>query len=279
MPNLLPNATGLDGLTGYGHNGGALAVDEAATGAPNRLAIAATTNYIHTGDADVAGLSSISAATFFDGPAGGTAGVGVVFGGPGGFYSYFNLPIRTPPRGIAKRGIASTFGRAVAKAIPVPAGATIAHIVTLSGPGSLSPRVLFRPQINAGALLECWRPGPHLNPDLPAVSWPAELEIQREGFELEPIPLRKGFEGDAGIPTNRRVSNVSRRFATCELSLDAIGRDLLDQFWRANHDEFFFVRPDNGDLCLAEWAADGDPRDSGAGPGRRTSVRLLLRDS
>jgi hypothetical protein len=275
--NLIPNATGLDGVTGYGSNPGGLTVDDAVRGAPNRLAIVGNVTYLHTPPADVEGLAFISAATAFDGPAG-TSGAGLEFYGPASFYSF--VPMTTPrsPRGSARRGIAATFGRVVALAVAVPPAATTAQIVTLSGPGSVSPRALFRPQINEGSTLQCWRPGEHLNPDLALPAFPA-IEPERDGFAVEPVPIRKSFAGDAGIPTSRRVAASSRRYLVLEYALDAIGRDVLDSFWRANHSEFWFVRPDNGDLVIAEWADDGDPKDTGAGASRRTMIRLLTRDS
>jgi hypothetical protein len=121
--------------------------------------------------------------------------------------------------------------------------------------------------------------GPHGNPDLNLVAWPADLPLAQPGeYGTEPIPLRKAFAGDDGVPTTRRVADGSRSFLSVTLVLDMAQRDVLDAFWRANHEQFFFTRYDTQEVCVAEWASDGDPKDAGAKVGSRsTSFKLLLR--
>ena len=269
--NRILNATGLDGTAGYS-GGAGLAADEAVLGAPNRIVLkAAAGGYLQPATAAVVAGETVEA--FAHHTPGSNLEVIFLTAGDVQVGALSPVPRRANPSRAATRGIAATFAFSRARLL-VPA--TAAKAVLYVKPGGQAIDAMFRPFL--GDVGECWRPGPHLNPDLDLPSFPP-LEPQRDGFELEPIPLRKSFAGDSGVPTTRRVAATSRRTASVDFALDAIDRDLLDQFWRANHDEFWFVRPDNGDLCVAEWADDGDPKDSGAGAARRTSVRLLLRDS
>lgn len=271
MPNRISNATGLDGVTGYA-GGAGLAVDDSVLGAPNRLVItAAADGDLRTSAAAVTAGETIEA--FAHHPFGGGIAVRFYTAGDAAVGAPVMLTRKANPMRSPKRGIAATFAFSRGRLV-VPATATKAVLALPAGLQSVD--ALFRPFL--GDPGECWRPGSHLNPDLEIPSFPP-LEPQRDGFALEPIPLRKSFAGDAGIPTSRRVAAASRRFVVVEYALDALGRDDLDSFWRANHDEFFFVRPDNGDLVIAEWADDGDPKDTGSGASRRTSIRLLTRDS
>lgn len=272
--NLLSNATGLDGVTGWTSPGGAVTVDSSVVGAPNRIAFVGSGASLYA-EADVSGLTSIFAR--LDHRRGHIASVAFYNGG-GAVGAPIALPVRRVGRGDPSRGVAGTFSASWG-AVALPGGATVARLVSAPLGAAPGAPVAFRPMIAAGE--QCWRPGEHLNPDLELPSWPASLpNPDPSSLELEPISIRKGFEGDAGVPITRRVSSVSRRFASFDLVLDALERDALDQFWRDNHPEFWFIRPDNGDLCVAEWAADGDPSDSGSvASGRRTRVKLLLRDS
>lgn len=264
--NRLLNATFLDGVTGWG--GPAIEVDETELGAPNRRVLKADGYLFDANPIPLDGAAGVYVSALH-------VGAVKIYWQDAGGVALTNplVPLRRVGRGTPARGIASTLSASFGY-MAAPATAARAQLA-VEGPLS----VVFRPSILVGETSgQCWRPGPHLNPDLDLPSFPA-IEPQRDGLELEPIPLRKSFAGDAGVPTTRLLAATSRRYIRVEYALDAIGRDVLDQFWRENHPEFWFVRPDNGDLVIAEWADDGDPKDSGAGAARRTSIRLLIRDS
>lgn len=268
MPNAILNASGLDGVAGY--SGAGLAVDDEILGAPARVVITAN-GQLSTDDRELGANAGVYAFGHFAG-----SGISVRFKAAGAVVSTVALPVLQPPRN-PRRGLAGTFGFAKGY-VPAPAGATEWALVCPGG----GPTALFRPFAMASsptAPRPCWRPGAHLNPDLALPTWPELLpNPQTDGFELEPIPLRKSFAGDTGVPITRRMGSISRRFATISLLLDAEGRDRLDSFWRSNVPEFWFVRPDNGDLVIAEWTDDGDPKENGKPGQGRTSTRLLLRE-
>lgn len=267
MRNRIPNSSGLDGATGWAA-GSDLVVDSINIGAEARIAITGGAS-VSAPEVNVAGLTAIYASALFQGQ---RAFVRFNVGGD------VVIPLRRRASRSATRGIASTFSLA-AGVLAVPGGATTARIIA---DGLANGNALFRPYLDAyvGERPSVWTPGPHLNPDLDLVAWPGDLRnAEADGVELEPIALRKSFAGDDGTPTTRRVASTSRYFMTMTLALDNVQRDRLDQFWRANHDEFFLIRPDTGDLVIAEWADDGDPRDSGGRPPlRRTEIRVLIRE-
>lgn len=270
MANGILNASGLDGATGFA--GTNVAADNAVLGAEARIVITADAN-LASANVNLAGAAGVYAFGMFAGD-----GLAVRFRNGVGVIGDYPLPTLRQPAS-PTRGIARTFGFASGY-IAAPVGATQWALVE-SGGGEAA---MFRPYgmgtSAAARRPRTWSPGDHANPDLDLAAWPDLLpNAEADGFALEPIPLRKSFVGDSGIPTTRRVASTSARFATVTLALNAVDRDILEQFWRANHDEFWFVRPDTGDLCIAEWADDGDPKDEGGQPGaRRTSVRLLLRE-
>lgn len=270
MRNRIPNSSGLDGATGWTF-GGAPVVDSTTVGADARIAFTGNA-FVGTPEVNVQGMTSIYASALFQG-----FRAFVRFNVGAGLVDSV-IPLRRRSARAASRGIASTFSFA-AGVLSVPAGATIARIYT---DGLANGCALFRPYLDAydGERPSVWTPGPHLNPDLDLVAWPGDLRnAESDGVELEPIGLRKSFAGDDGTPTTRRVATTSRYFMTMTLALDNVQRDRLEQFWRANHDEFFLIRPDTGDLVIAEWADDGDPRDSGGKPPlRRTEIRVLIRE-
>ncbi len=271
MPNQIVNASGLDGVAGF-TGGAGLAADSDVVGAPSRTVITAAGSVMTTAVA-LAGAAGVYAFGHH------SAGPLLVrFATPGGDVDVA-VPAMKATAGAPARGIASTFSFSRGW-VTAPAGATTWRLRIAT-----TAAALFRPfgsgQASA-AFRPCrWAPGPHLNPDLAVATWPERLpNPDPDSLELEPIPLRKAFTGDDGVPTTRRTSNRSRRFCRFGLTLDAAGRDALESFWRANVEEFFFVRPDTGDLCFAEWAEDGDPTDSGGKPGSRsTSVRLTIREA
>lgn len=286
--NAIVNATGLDGATGFTVTGGALYVDETTRGAEGRIVLGANASgagavsifqdvAVSAGD-DVEVFAHVAGVGLSSAP-----GLSVQFRNGGGVVSTAAVPIRRAGRGSPARGIPGTFDLHRARLV-VPAGATTARLLatgTASGAGSRL--LLLKPFLAAGDLAAPsmgFQAGPHANIDLAEIpAWPADLPLpEPDDFSTEPIPLRKAFAGDDGVPTTRRVAEGSRAFLSASLALDMAQRDALESFWRANHEQFFFTRYDTQEVCVAEWAADGDPRDAGAKVGaRRTAFKVLLR--
>jgi len=293
--NRIRNASFLDGVDSFTAYFGAAAVDDADFGAPGREAFVLT----KTGGAGSGAFTTSAPDPELVVAVDDVIEVGFRYGvsrpalAPETFLQILNMaesavlatitipktaPQKTfPPR----RGIASTYGRAYARIKATHAGRVRVGLqaAAMSNGDRLA---MMRPFLDLNPSSErrsVWQPGSHTNPDLDLVAFPTDLPPPlAEGFAIEPVPLRKGFSSDDGSKITVRVAGVSRWTASVSWLLNALDRDRLETFWRANHEEFWYVRPDTGDLCVASWAEDGDPTDSGGKVGsRETTVRLDLR--
>lgn len=282
--NKIEGATGLDGVTPFAATGATRAVDSDVIGAEARPVFVGT----GTGGAatftlgDVAAVDGDAFEAFVQIGAIGVATPAPVVKVTGGGGGTVALALERVGRGLPRRGLGGSFdlyyGRGI---IPATGSAAIYAAAALDVGDKVA---FFRPFLDVGALparRQTWNAGAHLNPDLDRAAWPSNLPaFTAEDLELEPTPLRRGFTGDDGTTATRLVAGRSRHTLNATLVLDAEERDVLDQFWRANHSEFWIVRPDTLDLCIGEWAVDGDPKDTGGKVGsRRTNVRIMLREA
>lgn len=270
MPNVIYNATGLDGATSY--NGSAAVVaHESGIGAPGRIVIAGGSYTVANSALSLNGASGVWAFSHFLGnqlrvvfadDAQAPVGAGVV------------LPVIREAEGSARRGLPASFRLARGWA-PAPVGATK---FLLAAEGGVT--ALLKPfgQIDGGR--DCvWQPGPHANIDLAYPSWPSDLPaIMDEGLQADPIATRKGFSGDSGVESTRRITRARRYRLTAQLALTLEEYDRLMQFFDDTNGPFWFTRPGTHEVCLAQWLADGEPVLAGRLPGRRrVQIKLQLR--
>jgi hypothetical protein len=301
MGNRIVNASGLDGVTGYQSIGlvappRVISIDDSNLGAEGRLAIvssgaalagAPALSGIRTDEVAVVAGETLDAFTHFR----------TVGGTPSVWIQWIDIahdattsspleitPPRSPPFG-ALRGRPGGFSFAALRTV-VPVGAAFARLTVacvLPQVGDAAAAILVKPFLGPPTLRgrrAAWTPGPHLNPDLALPAWPDILPpAEADSFNYEPVPTRRAFAGETGVPINRPTGANGWGYASFTMVLNAEQFDALGALSRTGG-EFWYVRPDTAELCVAEFAEDGDPRDNGGHIGaRRTAVRLLLRVS
>lgn len=122
----------------------------------------------------------------------------------------------------------------------------------------------------------CWDPGSSVNPDLDLPHWPSDLpHLRADSFSAEPVPLRRGFSTDSGVEITKKVLNAPWYRAQGSIRINQETHAILDNFFRTTK-EFWFVRPDTLQLCIATWLADGDPVYSGLGSDKMASFGLQI---
>lgn len=270
--NLIYNATGLDGPARYSSDGGVVSTDEAVLGAPGRVVLVG---------------SGATLYTWVPLGAEGPGRVATIFAHHGpdarlmtSFWRAVDVivadPVQLPKRRVVDvapaRGIPSTFSFSRGQ-LPVPTNAERALVFTVDG----TSRLLLKPYLSLTDH-ECfgWRPGPHDNPDLDLPAWPHLPLPQVGGFSVSPTGMRSGFDSDSRVPITMEVNRSPWHVLRATVSLDALQRDRLQQFYESAVQPFWYVRPDTMQVCRAWWLDDGDPEDNGLARGRTTSYGLLL---
>ena len=287
MSNRLLNAGGLDGVSGWNAVGGStIAVDASVLGAPGRAALSAA----HT-PTDLVGLQSGR----MDATAASTwevyAGVAAPTAAPQLSVQWINEGANTVVRtdvvprvcagvGVSRRGLASTFDRFYGR-LTRPAGADrfslVADAPDTGGGVVLGLLKPFMAPAPADPRPTLWDPGAHNNPDLQLPAWPSELPPFQADALAQPIANAKAWAGDAGIPVREDLYRSLHFEYRPRMRLDIAGQDALDQFFAAQRDSFWVVRPDTDQLCVAEWLADGAPKPvSNSGPWTMVEVGLHL---
>jgi len=192
------------------------------------------------------------------------------------------IPIVRFGDGNPRLGLASSFHFSHARRI-VPAGATRARLRLLGTSQSAGNAhlLLMKPYLEAlpssKTKYRCWDPGLSINPDLDLPHWPSELpHIRADNFSVEPIPTRKGFQGETGVTLTKKVTTVPWYLARGSVKVNQEGHAILDKFFRTGSEPFWFVRPDTLQLCRATWLPDGEPVYSGLGADKMASFGLQI---
>ena len=289
MSNALTNAGFLDGATGWSGSGGALTVDESNRGAPGRAVLVSSGN----GAAGaVVGISSDSVAVQAPGQVfeaygryAATQGAWLLeleWRQANAVLNRSPLPLTTAPAGVAIRGLPTSYARGYAR-LAAPAGADnvrLLAVTTLAGGGAFSV-ALLKPYLAPTPTSPSptrWDPGIHVNPDLQLPIWPTTLPPFRADSAPTPIANAKAFSTDSGIPIREDLYSGLHQEFRGQMRLDAGGFDTVSQFYDQARDEFYVVRPDTDELCIAEWLADGAPKPASiAGPWIITEVGLHMR--
>lgn len=285
MANRIPNATFLDALDGVTLTNATGTVDESVYGAPGRAVLVADATA--AGATTVAmGALAVTAGQQFHAFAH-TAAINAtgaqslalqIRDGGGAQLALIPLALNTGD-GRPRRGLPGSFDFwSLLGTIPATGTARL----LLSGSLAIDGKhLLLKPLLEAATVLErqTWQPGPHTAPDLNLPSWPTQFSWALDsGLEFDPIPTRKAFDGDTGVPITRRVTSTLRYKIKAEFILTMEERDQLGQFFDAVEGLFWFTRPDTQEVCQAAWLADGEPKDGGLYLGRRrTQVGLFLR--
>ena len=272
MGNKVLNASGLDGLADWT---GSTSVDEATIGAPGRVVLVSSSGSLRSSSTPVVAGALVEAAGAYQATGGGAVLEVEFLDVSLAVIEAAVVPVKRYPSGSPRRGIASTFvlarGRLVA-----PVGAVTARL-RARGTGTV---YLLRPWLETvlyGRDGSTWQTGLHTNSDLALSSWPTKLPPLEEGaFSVDPIPTRKSFAGDTGVPMTRQMTSTSRYMLRGALRLNAEEQDRLDDFFNLADSPFWFTRQDTLQLCRAYWTADGEPAYSGLVRGRRRASFTLL---
>ena len=191
------------------------------------------------------------------------------------------IPLITKGDGNPRLGLAGSFdfyhGRIVA---PTTGNMELTFRRTQAASAGDAVLLLMKPYLevlpSSKTKYRCWDPGSSTNPDLDIPHWPSELpHIRAEGFSLEPIPTHKGFATDSGVEVTQRILNQPWYKARGTVKVNQETQAIFDQFFR-NTKQFWFVRPDTLQLCLATWLSDGDPVYSGLGADKMASFGLQI---
>lgn len=292
MGNLLTNASGLDGATGWTALGaGALAVDETTVGGPGRAVIRSAGA---GAPGDVVGLVSafvaVAAGQVVE-AAGRNAAVGgawaqqLVWRDAGGAaLAPTPIPLAYTGFGPARRGLPATFNYGYLRAAaPANAASVALQVQTTLGQGDGAYAVYaLKPFLGAAPAdprPTRWDPGAHVNPDLQLEIWPSILPPFRSDGLATPIANAKAWAGDAGIPIRETLYQDLHQEFRGQMRLSLEQWDALDAFYESSgDDEFYVVRPDTDQLCVAEWLADGAPKPASvSGPWIIAEVGLHLR--
>lgn len=162
-------------------------------------------------------------------------------------------------------GAPATFRRAVLRFTAAPgetaAALALAAVAPAAGAADLA---LLRPLIGdvpAGRAAPLnWDPGLHLASDLMLGRWPDVLAPFQAGPGAEAAAGAVEFGSGPGRPASRRTAHDPARRFTGRLRCDPVQRAALDAFWRGGAADFWLVEPGSDRLCVASWAADGQPR-------------------
>lgn len=269
MANRILNAAGLDGLADWT---GATAIDETVVGGPGRAVIIGAGGTLLSSSTPVVAGQAVEAFGHVAAP--GALAVEFLSGG-GASIDVVAIPQKGAGEGPARRGLPHTFA-AFRGRLTAPAGAASARLRATSA-GSVA---LLKPflETTPWERESPWNVGPHTNPDLNLPTWPTKLRpADPSDYSVEPIPTRKAFAGDSGVPITRRVTLTPRYQLSASLRLSLEEFDRLEAFFLAGVEPFFFARYDTQQLCRARWLADGEPKLSGGRlVSRRAQFGLLL---
>lgn len=286
MANTLTNAGFLDGTTGWTKTAQlTLTVDEITRGSPGRAALVATgvttaANQTQTVSIDAACRGAVTAGievevsgafvATVDGAVVPVTATVVWHAAGGSVVSSETLTLREPQisrHGIGLKGVRNTWPTVRQRLTP-PAGAVTADLrlsVTPAASGAAVVIALLKPQIAAvppGRVEPLsWEPGVHVTSDLQRPAWPHALRSFDLGPDGEPLASGVEFQGESpGRPALRRTGlSPARQFAG-SVRCDPYERALLDDFWRITPGDFWFTEPGSDRLCVARFAADGQPR-------------------
>ncbi|MET3665899.1 hypothetical protein [Caulobacter sp. 1776] len=257
--NLLKNAGLLDLTNDWVSGGGALQVDESTVGAPGRVVMVAGGAGVATSSVNVSVGDELEVLALVGADVNRPRVEFVILNGGGATISATVVPFRRLGSGACRRGLTASFSEAYARITVAAAGA--ARLSIAPNGGGMSHIYAFRPYIGRpGLAVMRWDPGTHSNPDLNLPVWPADLPGFRGQPAVEPFANLKAFAGDAGLPANGSLYSGLHHQVKGQMRLSAEQDDILDQFYARRPPAFYFVRPDTGDLCIAEWLADGAPR-------------------
>lgn len=270
MPNLIINATGLDGLTDWTFAGGGT-IDETVLGSPGRAVLKAAGAAILTSFAATPGATlSVSA---YHRP--GSSLIIQTDNGAGGAVVETAVPLIRAGKGPPRRGLPATFAFSKGSAV-IPAGHVRAVLASVAAAG---PVFMLQPYASTSGF-RCWTPGPHTSLDLNLASWPDTLPDFKE-LDSPRTPTRKSFATDSGIPASWRIGTRGRIMFEGSLTLDLEQLDTLERFVEsrlllAESVPFWFVHPDTRQLCRAWFNPDNEISNSGRGRERSTMVSLIL---
>ena len=286
MANLFSNCGFLDGATGWAKSAQlTLSVDETVRGSSGRAVLigaGATTaaSQMQSISSAQAGRATVVAGQAYEVAASLLAVVSGAPTTPVATVVWYNAagaaltptsltvrPAQSTIHGEGLRGVRNTF-RSVRQKVTAPAGAVAAELrlaATPTASGSSVVLGLLKPQIApvVAARTEplTWDPGRHSNPDLMLPAWPTELRGFDLGPDGEPLPSASEFQGSTpGRPARRRTGRSPARQFRGVVGCLPFERALLDDFWSATEGDFWVVEPGSDRLCVASFAADGQPR-------------------
>ena len=302
MANVLPNAGFLELASGWSKSTVlTLAVDESVRGEAGRAVLVGSgtttsASQIVAINTAPASRGAVTANTLVEAFAHAVAFVNGVATAPRIRLLFFNSggastgaydltvsPAERSTYGEGLKGIRSTFRRGFLRQI-APVGSVTMGIelsVTPAASGSAVVLALLKPQaapVPAGRTEPlAWGPGAHVDPGLTLPIWPSILRPFQSQPGGEPFGAVIEFQGDTGRPATRRTALDPARRLAGRIRCDEIQRAALEAFWRDRAGDFFVVEPDSDRLCVASWAADGQPRMSEArGPTVMMDVGLWL---
>lgn len=105
-----------------------------------------------------------------------------------------------------------------------------------------------------------WDPGAHANTDLDLAAWPDDVPRIQAGAQAETFPNRASMDTDGGIPASRLLYFTPQHSLRVQMRCLDLHLARLEAFHQRGLDEFWFVRPDTGQLCIGKWLADGAPK-------------------
>lgn len=266
MGNLIRNAGFLDGSTNWtALTSNAIAVDETVYGAPGRAVLKATTS---TNAAEL-GVTSDAVALVAGQQFYARVQTGSITGEPVAvrlervgqspqiIVPRSRLAARAPSRGLSEgMDLHVSMGT-------VPASGDWRLRVTGTGPRTGNRSIcIHKPMIGAArsdGLPPPFDPGAHANADLNLPAWPAELRPFLADSMLKPLQNRSSFQTASGIARTRRLFAEAPVDLRGSLRCTEAEAEALEAFLRAGHSEFWVVRPDTDQLCVACWLSDGSP--------------------
>lgn len=279
MGNLLRNAGYLEGTAGWTATAQlTLAVDDATRGGPGRhvLVGSGTTTAVNQVQAVrtlAADRPVVTAGQVVEAYAGlhasPTASLAIEWYNAGGSLisatALTQRPALLTQHGSGIRGLGETFARGYGRAT-APAGTARAGLVLSVQPAASGTAVtlaLLKPFLGLVPALtgepSLWDPGTHQEAGLDLPAWPSLRPFQA-GPLVQPTPARTEFSSAEGLAVTRRISTLPRKRFQGRTRCDAVQRALLEDFFAEAHPAFWFVDPETEQLCVARWAAGGEPR-------------------